>query len=220
MVRHAGVLCQLWSIYLFLSLVLNVGQLLTIAQGFSAVEGFHRPLTASTSFKDAWGERWNMVIHGYLKSVVFKPCLRRGVPKLPTAVITFFASGLLHEYMYILHNAEAYVPGKVCTFFVVMGLLMLIEQYALAPLVPATLGRLWKSLPGVLTGTILGFLSTIPFDPLCTSSLGSNARARCNLSRVDKRPLHPSPRLAFLHPTHSPSTTHTWQTWPHGVSPE
>ena len=170
-IRLVGSFFQMWSIILlFLGFVLDVGALLTLLNGVQPIKPFHEPLTTSTSFKNAWGERWNMVVHSYLKSCVYKPCLRVGIPKLPTAVITFFASGLLHEYMYMLHNAASYEFGKVCMFFVSMGGLMVLEQYLLAPIVPAPLKQAWARLPGIVTGTILALLSCVSFDPLYMAS--------------------------------------------------
>ena len=67
----------------------------------------------------------------FLKRCVHQPLRRRaGVTALPAALLTFGASGLLHEYNFALHNAAGYVPGHATLFFVAMGLLMLAEAAA------------------------------------------------------------------------------------------
>ena len=58
------------------------------------------------------------------------PLRARGVPALPAALLTFVASGLLHEYNFATHNHVGYVPGHATAFFVAMGGLMLAEGAA------------------------------------------------------------------------------------------
>ena len=54
------VLVQLMLIYLFLSLLMDVGALLLIAQNYEVLVPFRNPLFASRSSADFWGNRWNV----------------------------------------------------------------------------------------------------------------------------------------------------------------
>ena len=42
-------------------------------------------------------------------------------------MLTFLAPGLLHEYNFSVHNHVGYRPGHATLFFVLMGMLMLVE---------------------------------------------------------------------------------------------
>jgi len=159
-------MAHLWSLYLFLVLLADTGRLLTMLQGVSPEEAFLSPLLSSRSFKEAWGERWNLLVHSYLKSIVYKPLRRRGASATAATLASFVASGLLHEYMFALHNARAYSFGPVSLFFILMGMIMLGEQQLAPRVVPASLARLWAKLPTPIVATTLAALSCIPFERL------------------------------------------------------
>jgi hypothetical protein len=42
--------------------------------------------------------------------------------------MTFFISGLLHEYTFSIHNRGAYELGHITLFFLAMGMLMLLGE--------------------------------------------------------------------------------------------
>lgn len=54
------VLVQLMLIYLFLSLLMDVGALLLLAQNYEVLVPFDNPIFASRSSADFWGKRWNI----------------------------------------------------------------------------------------------------------------------------------------------------------------
>ena len=168
--RQLGVYIQIWSIYLFLAIILDVGILVVILGGHSAEEAFDDPLTKSRSFREAWGARWNLVIHGYLKSCVYKPCRMIGLTALPATIISFVASGVLHEYMFMLHNASAYNMGEVCLFFIGMGFVMIAEEMIIGNLVPKSIVKLGAKMPSLLTAILLTLTSCLLFDPLYMAS--------------------------------------------------
>ena len=160
-----GCLAQLWAVYLFLALLTDAGRLITILQGASPEEGFLSPLASSRCFQEVWGRRWNLVVHGYLKSLVYRPLRSRGAGSILASLGSFLASGLLHEYTFALHNRAAYSFGTATLFFVTMGIIMLVEQL-LTPVVPTALQRAWAGLPAPLTASVLALLSCIPCEPL------------------------------------------------------
>jgi len=63
----------------------------------------------STSPSDFWGRRWNLVVHNEIKRGIYLPA-RRYFPKTVAAMATFFASGLMHEFMnavlFYTHDSE------------------------------------------------------------------------------------------------------------------
>jgi hypothetical protein len=159
-----GCYAELWAVYLFLALLGDAGRLNSLLQGVSPEDIFLRPLIATRSFHEMWGTRWNLVVHSYLKGLVYRPLRRRGVSATVAALASFVASGLLHEYTFALHNASAYTFGKALLFFVSMGALMTAEQ--LVPYAaPEALQRAWAQVPAPLPAIALALLSCIPLDP-------------------------------------------------------
>merc|ERR1712125_164276 len=95
---------------------------LTLA-GVATVDPMHAPLFLSTSLRDFWGRRWNLVAHRFLKRSFFLPFVRGGcASKHIGAFLTFAMSGLFHEYLWFVINwpdLSNYVPGLVFIFFLV-----------------------------------------------------------------------------------------------------
>lgn len=60
------------------------------------------PLICSTSPSDFWGRRWNNLIHDSLKQGVYKPVRWYGKSRTVAFLAAFFASGLIHEYVWVL----------------------------------------------------------------------------------------------------------------------
>jgi len=142
---------HLLLVYLWASLCLDVGCLLTLAQGVATEPPFRNPLLASRSVREAWGERWNVPVHTLLKRAIYIPARRRGVPVLPAALLTFFCSGLLHEYNFSVHDAGFYAPGHATVFFMLMGGVMLLEELLVRSVSwPPGARRVWAALPSPL----------------------------------------------------------------------
>jgi hypothetical protein len=71
----------------------------------------------SSSLSDAYGRRWNNLIHKGLKKGVYKPsCWNTGNKHL-VAFAAFSASGIMPEYMWALcfFNADAERADPDCT---------------------------------------------------------------------------------------------------------
>lgn len=112
-------------------------------------------------------------MHTFLKRSVYKPARRVGLPSTPAALLTFVASGLLHEYTFSIHNAPAYEPGKASLFFAIMGVLMMAEA-ALGRLAPRAVVRAFGATPSWLVAQGLILISAIPMQPFFFKSwLGS-----------------------------------------------
>lgn len=167
-VRLLDAEAHLWVIYLWASLCLDVGALLVLAGGGTTEPPFDNPLLGSRSLRQAWGERWNRPVHIFLKRSVYRPARRLGFSPLVAALLTFGASGLLHEYNFSTHNPLGYVPGHASAFFMLMGLLMLAEgavaSRASRMLSPA-LRRAQEALPSPLIAIGLQLLVLPAFAP-------------------------------------------------------
>ena len=103
-----------------------------------------------------------------LKRSVYKPLRGAGLGPLPAQLLVFVSSGLMHEYLFSLHNAAAYRPGAATLFFLLMLTYMLLEAAASAAM-PRTLSRVTMSLPTVLVTNVLVLL-TLPCGPIFMES--------------------------------------------------
>ncbi|CAJ1404105.1 unnamed protein product [Effrenium voratum] len=135
--------------------------------GFETLQGMNAPLVKSTSFRDFWGRRWNMIIHNLMKRLIFAP-LQHGGPlkKNLAGAAAFLVSGLFHEYMWLLlhvarPDGSRYVPGKVTAFFMVQ----FVATAAQVLLKKTPLGLALGNLPAPCQ-TLLTTLCILPFGPL------------------------------------------------------
>ena len=160
---------HLWAIYLWASSCLDIGTLLVLLGGGTTEPPFRNPLLASRSLREAWGERWNRPVHAFLKRAVYRPARSHGLPALPAALLTFAASGLLHEYNFFVHNHVGYAPGRASAFFVLMGVLMLVEGALCSSLgrrCPPRVCALAARLPSALIAVGLQLAVLPAFAPL------------------------------------------------------
>lgn len=113
---------QLMLIWLFLSMTVDVGCLMLEAQGFAPIAVFDNPVFTSTSARIFWGKKWNLQVTTSFKRCVFVPLAKLQLPNAVAAFLTFFASGLFHEYQFVL-SFPTYPLGRISQFFVLHGLL-------------------------------------------------------------------------------------------------
>jgi hypothetical protein len=99
------------------------------------------PLTQSTSPSDFWGRRWDKPVESALKRGCFRPLRQAGFSRNTAAFMTFVLSGFIHEYiLYFMslrrHStllvsydySQSPTKGLQCLFFVLNGLLLVIER--------------------------------------------------------------------------------------------
>ena len=160
---------QLWWLYLMASFCLDFGSLLVMMQGATTEPPFANPLLQSRSYREAWGERWNRPVHLFLKRSVYKPLRRTGVSPLGATILTFIASGLLHEYNFYCHNYKAYQFGRAMIFFCAMGILMILEEGGNGPnaaVFPSCLQRWVAAIPTPICAILLQSVVVPIFVPL------------------------------------------------------
>ncbi|XVF79664.1 hypothetical protein PTKIN_Ptkin15bG0007800 [Pterospermum kingtungense] len=88
---------------------------------------FNKP-HLSTSARDFWGKRWNLMVTSILRPTVYEPSLRifstviaRKWAPLPSAFVTFVVSGLMHELIFY-YLGRCIPTGEVSWFFAIHGL--------------------------------------------------------------------------------------------------
>jgi hypothetical protein len=89
----------------FLSLIarLDVYALVFRALGFAAERVWDCPV-AATSLGEFWGERWNRLVSGFLREVVFIPVARLAGARVALLAV-FLYSGLYHEMVSMMARA-------------------------------------------------------------------------------------------------------------------
>ena len=149
-------------VYCTLATAMLMHRLLPAFLGFDSVDSMQSPLLLSTSLRDFWGRRWNLVVHRLMKRTFFVPVAGRS--RWFAGFLAFLMSGLFHEYMWLAVNwnqMDAYVPGLSLIFFLLQFLLCGLE----AALSVTTLGMRIAELPQVVR-TVLTTLVILPFGPL------------------------------------------------------
>lgn len=86
----------------------------------------HRNPVLSCSVREFWGERWNLVVHRWLRRHFFWPFARRRMAALGV-VVAFFASGAIH-YWFIFAAVDAVTALWMAAFFLTQGLIVLVES--------------------------------------------------------------------------------------------
>lgn len=115
------VLVQLTILWLFLSLLYDIGCILLDLQGLKPLAAFENPVYDSRSQRDFWGRKWNLQVTTTLKRCFFIPLRHHlGLPPSVAATLTFVASALFHEYQFVL-SFPKYQLGTISLFFVMHG---------------------------------------------------------------------------------------------------
>lgn len=157
------VMIQLTLIYLFLSVLMDIGALLLIAQNYEVLSPFENPLFSTRSARDFWGKKWNIQVTTTLKRCVFLPLRKTlNMPAGVAATSTFLASGLFHEYQFLL-SFPHYALGSISIFFGMHAAFAFLET-----LWEKALGKGWHALeplPEFVKALIITtmFSPTIPY---------------------------------------------------------
>jgi hypothetical protein len=112
--------------------------------GFPVEKVFVNPL-AATSLGDFWGRRWNRIMSGMLRDLLFTP-LARHVGVIVAAVAVFLYSGVVHEFVSVVAQSGY---GRPTLYFLIQGLGFFMERtrYGRRYLVGRPIvGRCWTAL--------------------------------------------------------------------------
>ena len=113
----------LGSCFLFLFARLDLMALIFRAMGFAVEKLWDCPI-AATTLGDFWGRRWNRVVPGFLREVIFLPVARRAGAKV-ALVAVFLYSGLYHECVSFMANSGY---GRPALYFMLQCLCVVIEN--------------------------------------------------------------------------------------------
>jgi hypothetical protein len=104
------------------------------------VPPIHEAPILSRSLQDFWSARWNRVVNGWMREVVFRPLARRRGAAL-ALLAAFVASGLLHAWLAAPIGATA--AAMVGTYFLVEGAAVLAERRMGIERWPIAAARAW-----------------------------------------------------------------------------
>lgn len=156
-------------VYCTLATAMLMHRLLPAFLGIASVDSMQTPLLLSTSLRDFWGRRWNLVVHRLMKRTFFVPLVGRS-PHL-AGLLAFMMSGLFHEYMWLAVNwnqRDAYVPGLCLLFFFLQFLLCGVESALSSTPLALQLSKLPQPLRTVLTSLVV-----LPLGPLFLQGIRS-----------------------------------------------
>ncbi|CAJ1329161.1 unnamed protein product [Effrenium voratum] len=156
---------QTLYVYCTLATAMLMHRLLPAFFGIDSVDPMQTPLLLSTSLRDFWGRRWNLVVHRLMKRTFFLPVAGSSAwTRRLAGLLAFMMSGVFHEYMWLAVNwnsRDSFVPGLSLLFFLVQFALCALEA-SLTALAPGVAGA---SLPAPLK-TVLTTALILPFGPL------------------------------------------------------
>lgn len=112
--------------------------------GFPVEKPWDNP-AAATSLRDFWGRRWNRIMSGMLRDLLFTP-LARHVGVVAASAAVFLYSGVLHEFVSVLARGGY---GGPTLYFLIQGAGFLLEGTRLGKRLLAgspLLGRCWTAL--------------------------------------------------------------------------
>jgi Membrane bound O-acyl transferase family len=98
----ANMYCLAILTYLVLAFGFEMTALADQAQGYRTKPIFLNPLLTSRSPSEFWGAKWNLMIQRMLRHGIFLPARKSNVSAKLAVMLTFVASGLLHELSWAL----------------------------------------------------------------------------------------------------------------------
>ena len=147
------------SAYFCVEGVARVVEVLGLIAGFD-VGTLHDSPIRSRTIGEFWGKRWNRAIHGYLSEYVFRPTTKR-FGAAAGVMAAFVASAVLHFVpIWIVYDARwSFAMGA---FFVIHGVIVIVESKLGVARWPRVLGHVW---------TLGWFAVTLPLfgEPLLRS---------------------------------------------------
>jgi alginate O-acetyltransferase complex protein AlgI len=112
--------------------------------GFPVEKPWFNPAVA-TSLRDFWGRRWNRIMSGLLRDLLFLPLARR-IGAVAAALAVFLYSGVLHEFVSVLAGSGY---GGPTLYFLLQGMAFLCEGSHVGRRVLSgspLIGRCWTAL--------------------------------------------------------------------------
>lgn len=111
------------------------------AAGFR-IPAIHDNPILSRTLAEFWGVRWNQAVHGLLLDHCFRPLARRRLARLGVFA-AFVGSALLHAWLVFSALRDVRMTAVMSAFFVVQGLLVLLERVLRVGRWRSSLARAW-----------------------------------------------------------------------------
>ncbi|KAJ0968742.1 hypothetical protein J5N97_021619 [Dioscorea zingiberensis] len=147
-----------FHIYLALDLVLSTARFLAGALLKLDLEPQFNAPYFSTSLRDFWGRRWNLMVTGILRPTVYHP-VRARFGQLAGVFSVFLVSGVMHELMFY-YLTLAPPTGEVTCFFVLHGVCTAAEGIVARRLRDSG----WRGVhPALAPPLVLGFVAVTGF---------------------------------------------------------
>jgi Membrane bound O-acyl transferase family len=121
-------LLSLYTCHLYLGLELAMaltGIAVSIILNMPVEPQFNNPFL-STSLRDFWSRRWNIMLSHTLRQVVYDPITSRAGPTVGL-ITSFLVSGLMHEIIFY-YLASSRPTGEVMAFFLLQGMGIIVEH--------------------------------------------------------------------------------------------
>ncbi|MCL7023327.1 hypothetical protein MKW94_018160 [Papaver nudicaule] len=132
---HPNFILFLYCFHMYFMLEITlviVAEMVQFLLGLELEPQFNEPYL-STSLQDFWGNRWNLMVTGILRSTIYEPirpiCTRIVGKRMGLAVailVTFLVSGIMHELMFFYHS-RTWPTWEVMWFFALHGLCLVAE---------------------------------------------------------------------------------------------
>ncbi|KAJ4725192.1 acyl-CoA--sterol O-acyltransferase 1-like [Melia azedarach] len=158
---HQNVILLINCLHIYLFLEIGLA---TCAAPVRAIFGFELELQfnepyLATSLQDFWGRRWNLMVTGILRSIVYNPIRRistRAIgykwAPLPAVFAAFVVSGLMHEIVYY-YLTRAPPTWEMTSFFILHGVCLIVEVAA-----KKLLSDRWRLHRAISSILLLGFM--------------------------------------------------------------
>ncbi|XP_078175075.1 putative long-chain-alcohol O-fatty-acyltransferase 5 [Carex rostrata] len=161
-------------LYLGLELVMTVtGITVSIILNMPVEPQFNDPFL-STSLRDFWSRRWNIMLSQTLRQAIYEPVTSRLGPVVGL-ITSFLISGLMHEVIFY-YLASSRPTGEVMTFFLLQGMGIIVEQAAKK----ATIWRPHKIVACPLTISFIMISAFwLVFNPLLRSGADERVLEEC-----------------------------------------
>lgn len=127
-------------LYAAAALVFDLSALGFVTAGFS-LPVMHRNPIAARSVGEFWGQRWNIIVSAWLRTFIFWPLARGGTAGI-AVLCCFLISGIFHGWPMLVALGTSAAASTVL-FFVIQGVLVLVEARLHIHAWPVALARAW-----------------------------------------------------------------------------
>ena len=112
-----------------------------VSGGMLDIRPFNNWVLLSTSLRDFWGRRYNLLIHRFMHESIFTPMVSHNCTPSTAALSSFALSGILHAY--VAHCAFGGGEARSLVYFLLLGGLCTLEPIVMPRSRPVVLRWVW-----------------------------------------------------------------------------